>query len=133
MERLESIVAQIESGEIGLEESMALYEEGIELTQRCKEILATAEQRVEALSRRTQEGKPVAIRPNSAAALADKGTVSERGEPAGDDSDSGSDAGRSGSEGESLGDGPDGMPDEDDDSGPDAPRRAGPFPEEPPF
>ncbi len=116
VERLESIVAQIESGEIGLEDSMALYEEGIALTQRCKEILATAEQRVEALSRRTQDGKP--LRPNSAAAMTDQGASAGSDEPGGDDPDLSMDDDRA---------------DEDDDSGPDQPRRATTPPDEPPF
>ncbi|MDX2132650.1 MAG: exodeoxyribonuclease VII small subunit [Planctomycetota bacterium] len=49
--RLEDIVRRIESGEAGLEESIRLYEEGVALGQRCREILARAEQRVEQVSR----------------------------------------------------------------------------------
>ncbi|MFZ2873298.1 MAG: exodeoxyribonuclease VII small subunit [Phycisphaerales bacterium] len=51
--RLEAIVERIESGEIGLDESMALYEEGVKLGKRCKEALLAAEQRIEVLSRET--------------------------------------------------------------------------------
>jgi exodeoxyribonuclease VII small subunit len=73
IEKLESIVAQIESGEIGLEESMQLYEEGTAIAARCKEILATAEQRVEQLARRASEPATVApSRPNSGGSMADK-------------------------------------------------------------
>lgn len=53
VEKLEEIVRRIESGEAGLEESIKLYEEGMALGRRCKEILAQAEQRVEQLSRDT--------------------------------------------------------------------------------
>jgi len=51
VEKLEEIVRRIESGEAGLEESIKLYEEGMALGRRCKEVLAQAEQRVEHLSR----------------------------------------------------------------------------------
>lgn len=51
MARLEEVVARIESGESGLEESIGLYEEGVALGRRCREILTRAEQRVEHLSR----------------------------------------------------------------------------------
>lgn len=48
---LESIIERIESGEIGLEQSIAEYERGVGLLQRCREILEKAEQRVEELNR----------------------------------------------------------------------------------
>ncbi|MCB9850142.1 MAG: exodeoxyribonuclease VII small subunit [Phycisphaerales bacterium] len=44
--RLESIADEIEQGKIGLEESIARYEEGMKLVQRCREILTEAEQRI---------------------------------------------------------------------------------------
>lgn len=50
VERLEKIIAQIESGEIGLEQSIAEYEKGVGLIRRCREILDQAEQRVKQLS-----------------------------------------------------------------------------------
>lgn len=49
--RLEAIVDRIESGGAGLEESIALFEEGTALGRRCRELLAGAEQRIEHLSR----------------------------------------------------------------------------------
>jgi exodeoxyribonuclease VII small subunit len=51
IERLEQIVSQIESGQAGLEDAIRLYEEGMMLAKRCREILAQAEQRIEQLSR----------------------------------------------------------------------------------
>ncbi|MFA6045608.1 MAG: exodeoxyribonuclease VII small subunit [Phycisphaerales bacterium] len=51
VERLEEIVAQIESGEVGLEASISLYEEGVGLGKHCREILTKAQQRIEELSR----------------------------------------------------------------------------------
>lgn len=60
LERLEAIVARIESGEAGLEESIALYEEGVALGTRCRKILSQAEQRVEFLTKETSGGKDAA-------------------------------------------------------------------------
>lgn len=48
--RIEAIIDQIESGRIGLEDSLAAYEEGARLIKRCRSILGRAEQRVEALT-----------------------------------------------------------------------------------
>ncbi|HTV48604.1 MAG TPA: exodeoxyribonuclease VII small subunit [Phycisphaerae bacterium] len=50
MTQLEKIVSQIASGQIGLEESLAMYEKGMELVQRCRTILDRAEKRIEMLS-----------------------------------------------------------------------------------
>jgi len=47
MERLDVIVAAMESGEIGIEESLAKYEEAMQLAARCREILDQAEQRIQ--------------------------------------------------------------------------------------
>ena len=47
--RLEEIVARLEAGEMGLEESLKLFEEGVGLARFCQEILASAEGRVEIL------------------------------------------------------------------------------------
>ena len=47
---LEAIIDRIESGEIGLEQSIAAYERGLKLKARCEQILSQAEQRIEHLS-----------------------------------------------------------------------------------
>lgn len=49
MDQLESIIEQIESGEIGLEHSLTSYEQGVALVERCRSILGQAEQRVRKL------------------------------------------------------------------------------------
>lgn len=49
MERLESIVSDLESGEFGLEEALEKFEEGLRLGKRCKKILDRAELRVKQL------------------------------------------------------------------------------------
>ena len=48
--QLEQIVAAIESGQIGLEESLAKYEQGMDLVKRCRSILDRAEKRIEQLT-----------------------------------------------------------------------------------
>lgn len=55
MSQLETLIERIESGEVGLEESIAEYERGVKLIQRCKGVLATSEQRVEELSKQLRE------------------------------------------------------------------------------
>ena len=46
LKQLEAITKQIERGEVGLEESIAKYEEGMKLVAACREILTKAEQRI---------------------------------------------------------------------------------------
>ncbi len=46
IDQLETIVDRIESGEIGLEQSIKGYEEGIELIKRARAILDRAQQRI---------------------------------------------------------------------------------------
>jgi len=45
--QLEAIVAQLESGELSLDESVALYEKGQALAQLCSEMLDQAELRIQ--------------------------------------------------------------------------------------
>ena len=44
--RLEETVEQLEKGGLSLEQSIALYEQGMELAKRCQTILDSAEQRI---------------------------------------------------------------------------------------
>lgn len=53
--RLEEISGQLESGEVGLEESIRLYEEGIELAKICYSTLKTAELKVTELKKQLEE------------------------------------------------------------------------------
>ena len=50
VESLESINDRIESGEIGLEQSLAEYERGMKLIAHCRRILDRAEQRIAELT-----------------------------------------------------------------------------------
>jgi len=56
MTRLEKIVAELESGEYTLEESLARFEEGLELGRRCRAILDQAELRIRKLVEVDEEG-----------------------------------------------------------------------------
>ena len=58
MDRLEAIVDQMESGKMMLEELIVRYEEGMKLVKTCQERLASAEQRIEIITR-NHAGKPV--------------------------------------------------------------------------
>ena len=49
LQRLESIVSNMESGETSLEKSLSLFEEGMELVNQCQSQLKKAEQKVENL------------------------------------------------------------------------------------
>ena len=49
MERLEAIVAQLEKGECGLDQSLKLFEEGAKLAGQCEQLLDQAEQKVNLL------------------------------------------------------------------------------------
>ena len=58
MNRLEEIVDQMESGKMMLEELIVRYEEGMKLVKICQDRLASAEQRIEIITR-NHAGKPV--------------------------------------------------------------------------
>jgi exodeoxyribonuclease VII small subunit len=57
--RLTAIVEQLEGGELPLERSLELFEEGVRLARAAKARLDRAEQRVEELLRIDPDGKPV--------------------------------------------------------------------------
>lgn len=55
IKRLEEIVALLEKGETPLEESMALFEEGVNLTNQCLKMLDSAEQKIKKLTQNNDE------------------------------------------------------------------------------
>lgn len=57
--RLEEAVARLEEGGLTLDESLALYEEGMNLARRCQELLQNAELRVTKLQETFAEGLTV--------------------------------------------------------------------------
>lgn len=61
MGELETIVRRLESGDVSLEESVALYERGHALRQHCEARLVAAQARIEQVSLGT-DGKPGATK-----------------------------------------------------------------------
>ena len=71
LEKLESIVSDMESEEVSLESSLKKFEEGIKMVRFCKEKLEKAEKRIEILSKDADGGMstkpfdPAAISPDN--------------------------------------------------------------------
>ena len=57
LEALEQIVRQLEEGDLPLEKSLELFEQGIRLSRECQDRLGQAERRIEVLLRDNQ-GRP---------------------------------------------------------------------------
>jgi exodeoxyribonuclease VII small subunit len=49
LDELEKIVKQLEDGDLPLEESLKLFENGVKLSRECRERLTNAERRIEVL------------------------------------------------------------------------------------
>lgn len=58
---LEETVAALERGELSLDDTMALYERGIALADRCSEVLTAAEMRVRQLDEDGQDAGPLEL------------------------------------------------------------------------
>ena len=56
LQELEQILADIEGGELGLEDSLAKYERGNFLIQHCRAVLNAAEKQIELLSKSPDGG-----------------------------------------------------------------------------
>lgn len=59
LNRLEEIVQKMEKGEVSLEESLKLFEEGVKLSRECHKRLNEAEAKVKLLVGVDAEGNPV--------------------------------------------------------------------------
>ena len=57
LEQLEATVAELESGQLPLEQALEKFEVAIRLQKRCVELLAQAETKIEELTE-TPEGEP---------------------------------------------------------------------------
>jgi exodeoxyribonuclease VII small subunit len=55
---LEAIVERLESGRVGLDEAIALWERGEELYRLCRERLDQAQGKIEELARRVEGARP---------------------------------------------------------------------------
>ena len=62
MSELETIVTQLEKGDVPLEDSISLYEKGAELKKRCETKLKEAEQKVAAITL-DEEGSVTGTKP----------------------------------------------------------------------
>ena len=49
LDKLEKLVEKMEDGDLTLEESLKIFEEGVKLTRECQQALADAEQKVKLL------------------------------------------------------------------------------------
>jgi exodeoxyribonuclease VII small subunit len=81
---LDRIVRDLEDGQIGLEDSLARYEEGVGLLKRCYAQLREAEQRILLLTGVDEEGQPV-LQPFQHTATAEGKAEIKRLRPRGDD------------------------------------------------
>lgn len=66
LQELESIVKQMESGELPLERALELFEKGMQLSESCRKQLQEAETRVEILVRKGDKVQPEPFRPDKA-------------------------------------------------------------------
>lgn len=57
MARLEAIVGELEKGDLPLDESLKIFEEGIRLSKNCLKVLEEAERKVEVLVQDTNGKK----------------------------------------------------------------------------
>ena len=76
--RLEAIVAELERGELPLDDSMRIFEEGVKLSKTCLKILEDAERRVEILVKdRDGKKRPRPFDLDSDAGVAENGGEGE--------------------------------------------------------
>ena len=54
---LETLVTQMEAGDISLEESLKLFERGVSLTSNCQQALTEAQQKVQILLQKTEQAQ----------------------------------------------------------------------------
>jgi exodeoxyribonuclease VII small subunit len=59
LKRLEEIVHHLEEGDLGLNEALERYEEGVKLLRQSYDLLQKAERRIELLSGVDAEGNPI--------------------------------------------------------------------------
>ena len=55
IKKLTDIVSKIEDGQVSLEQSMAQYEQGMELIKHCRAILQKAEKKIEQITKQEKE------------------------------------------------------------------------------
>lgn len=55
VKQLDTIVEQMESGELSLDESLKLFEKGVKLTRECQKTLVDAEAKIEKLMKEVND------------------------------------------------------------------------------
>jgi len=63
LDQLESVVKQLESGDLPLEKSLELFERGMKLSDTCRRQLEDAESRVEILLKKNGKVQPEPFNP----------------------------------------------------------------------
>ena len=65
MKELEDVISKLESGQVGLSESMELYEKGVRLSIECSTLLEQAQQKISKLVEESGQKIEVPFRPTS--------------------------------------------------------------------
>jgi exodeoxyribonuclease VII small subunit len=80
LQELEQIVGKLEGGKLGLDESLAHYEQGVRCAKQCYQHLRHAERRIELVTSVGSSGEvtTVAFEADSEESLADKGQARSR-------------------------------------------------------
>ncbi len=63
LNELETVVKQLESGDLALEQTLELFEKGVALSETCRKQLEEAETRVEILLKKNDKIQPEPFRP----------------------------------------------------------------------
>ncbi|MFZ5814526.1 MAG: exodeoxyribonuclease VII small subunit [Bacillota bacterium] len=66
IKRLEAVVRELETGDLPLDQALALFQEGVLLTRRCGGLLDAAEARIEKLLEQNGEAVTVPFEPEKA-------------------------------------------------------------------
>lgn len=82
LRELDQILAEIESGEVGLEDNLVKYERGTFLIQHCRGVLRQAEQQIEVLSKSpAAEAGEATLSPSAGQTTDDPATSGGEAEP----------------------------------------------------
>ena len=73
LQELEEVAEKLESGELGLDDSIKEFEKGIKLARYCRQKLEEAERKIEIL----QKGADGEIKPGKVAVKSDTGEIEE--------------------------------------------------------
>mgnify|MGYP000666345252 FL=1 len=57
LQELNQIIEQMEQDDVGLEQSLKLYEKGVKLTRSCQKIIESAEQKIQQLMDQNSESE----------------------------------------------------------------------------